>query len=400
MNKRIERNRPMRNILSIAFCGVTLALSAQNVNVVNAYNYMKSGELDKAAEYIEPAILDAKTGANEKTWRYRGDIYRLIVTGEDAALKEQFPQALDRAIESYLKANELDTKGSYKTENIKALGALQVTSLNAGNEAFTAKRYKEAIALYGNSERIAKEFGQVDTNAIFNTALAYESSGDAENAIRRYREVLALGYSKPEIYRYIANLQRKGEDMDGAIATTKEGLAAFPDNKDIILDLMSFLLAADRSDEAEGIVSLALEKDPENAVLHSVQGSLYDKKAATATEAGNEADMNKYYDLAEQAYKNSIAKDATFFDAYFNIGVLYNNRAAYAYEKCNKIKSDTEYAKCKKGADEIYLKAVPYFEKAHELRSDDVQTIQQLMKLYAKTSDTAKFNAMKAKLGE
>jgi ferritin-like metal-binding protein YciE len=56
---------------------------------------------------------------------------------------------------------------------------LQGQSLNAGNDAFTAKNYDEAIARYGMSERIAKAFGQVDTNAIFNSALAYESKGDA-----------------------------------------------------------------------------------------------------------------------------------------------------------------------------------------------------------------------------
>jgi tetratricopeptide (TPR) repeat protein len=126
-------------------------------------------------------------------------------------------------------------------------------------------------------------------------------------------------------------------------------------------------------------------------------GGLYDKKASEAKE---EADMLNWYGQAEEAYKQSIAKDAKFFDAYFNIGVLYNNRAAYEYEKCNKIKSDTEYMKCKKTADDIYLKAVPYFEQAHALNGTDVQTIQQLMKLYAKTNDQDKYQQMKEKLGQ
>ncbi|MEZ4740465.1 MAG: hypothetical protein R2818_14170, partial [Flavobacteriales bacterium] len=92
--------------------------------------------------------------------------------------------------------------------------------------------------------------------------------------------------------------------------------------------------------------------------------------------------------------------DPAFFDSYFNIGVLYNNRAAFEYEKCNKIKSDTEYTKCKKVADDIYVKAVPFFEKAHQLKADDMQTVQQLMKLYAKTGDQAKYAEMKALLGD
>jgi len=385
----------MKHALLTGALMMSVGLSAQNANVVSAYNYMQDGDLAKAVEYIEPAILDAKTGAAEKTWRYRGDIYRLIVMGEDAALKSQFPEAMDKAVESYLKANELDSKGNYKTENVRALGALQGLSLNSGNEAFTNKNYDAAIANYARSEKIAKAFGQVDTNAIFNSALAYESKGDATKAIERYRDAIAAGYNKAEVYRYIASLQRKGEDLNGAIATIGEGRAKFPDDKELILDEMSYLLAADRSAEAEESVKLGLSKDPNNAVLWSILASLYDKKASDAKE---EAVMQEWYTKAEEAYKKSIELDPKFFDSYFNIGVLYNNRAAYEYEKCNKIKSDTEYTKCKAVADEIYVKAVPYFEKAHELKADDVQTIQQLMKLYAKNGNQEKYAEMKALL--
>lgn len=394
---KMKHMRAKRTLLTLAITLGAMGLMAQNANVVNAYNHMKNDELDKAAEYIDMAIQDPKTGANEKTWRYRGDIYRLIV--EDSTMRDQFPDAMDKAIDSYLKATELDTKNSYREENIRALGALQGRSLNEGNDAFTAKDYDGAIAYYARSEKIAKAFGQADTNAVYNSALAYESKGDAENAIKRYREAIAMGYNKPEVYRFIASLQRKNNDLDAAINTTREGREKFPDNKDLILDEMSFLLAADRSAEAEETVKLAIEKDPTNAVLYSVQGSLFDSKANPKEGAApNEAEMLKWYEEAERAYKKSIELDPKFFDAYFNVGVLYNNRAAFEYEKCNQIKNDAEYMACKKGADEIYLKAVPYFEKAHELRPDDDQTIQQLMKLYAKTNDQDKYQLMKAKL--
>ena len=385
----------MKTFLTIALGTASLGLMAQNANVVNAYNHMKDGQLAKAVEYIEPAILDAKTGANEKTWRYRADIYRLIALGEDAEVKAQFPEALGRATESYLKANELDTKGSYKSENDRALMALQGASLNAGNDAFGKKDYQLAIDRYARSEMIAKALGQVDTNAVFNSALAYESKGDGAMAIERYREAIKIGYAKPEVYRYISSLQRKGEDLNGAIETTREGLARFPSDKDLMLDEMTFLLAADRSEEAEASVKAALAKTPNNAVLWSVLGGLYDKKAA---DAKDETAMLQWYGKAEESYKKSIEMDVKFFDAYFNIGVLYNNRAAFEYEKCNKLKSDTEYATCKKMADEIYLKAVPYFEQAHALNETDLQTLQQLIKLYGKTNDQAKYKVMKDKL--
>ncbi|MDQ3099764.1 MAG: tetratricopeptide repeat protein, partial [Bacteroidota bacterium] len=213
----MKHRLPVQIVLTIVIALGSHGLMAQNANVVNAYNHMKSNELDKAAEYIDMAIQDAKTGAAEKTWRYRGDIYRLIV--EDSTLKAQFPDAMDKAVESYLKATELDTKNSYRDENIRALGSLQGRSLNEGNNAFTAKDYDKAIAYYAQSERIAKAFNQADTNAVYNSALAYESKGDTENAIKRYREAIAMGYNKPEVYRFISSLQRKNNDLDGAIMT-------------------------------------------------------------------------------------------------------------------------------------------------------------------------------------
>ncbi|MCB9169315.1 MAG: tetratricopeptide repeat protein [Flavobacteriales bacterium] len=381
---------------------ITLALwaNAQNANVVNAYNYMQDGDYAKAAEYIDQAATNESTMAKDKTWRYRGDIYRLIAMGTDEALKAQYPDAMQKAIDSYLKAKELDTKGNYKNEIVQNLGALQGASLNKGNDAFGAKDYDKAIQLYGNSMRIAEAFGQVDTNAIFNSALAYETKGDAPKAIELYSNCLDMGYDKPEVYRYLASLQKKQGDLDGAIATTERGKAKYPTNKDLILDELNFQLEAGRDAEAEKSVKEAITADPDNAVLYSVLGSLYDAKATPKEgQTLSEEDIATWSGKAEEAYKTSIEKDPDFFDAYFNIGVLYNNRAASCYEKANAIKDNDKYNKAKTACDEIYLKAVPYFEKAHELNPDDAPTVQQLMKLYAKTGDLDKAAEMKKLLG-
>ena len=56
----------MKQLLTILCATATLGLAAQNANVVNAYNYMKDGDLAKAAEYIEPAITDVKTQVRGK----------------------------------------------------------------------------------------------------------------------------------------------------------------------------------------------------------------------------------------------------------------------------------------------------------------------------------------------
>ena len=383
-------------LTTLAFAAA-LGLRAQNVNVVSAYNYLQDANYAKAAEFIEPAITNESTMGKEKTWRYRGDIYRMIAMGEDQALKNQFPDALQKAIDSYLKARELDVKKENERSNIQALGALQIASLNAGNEAFTAKNYDQAVALYENSQRIATAAGQVDSLAAFNKALAYETKGDPAKAIEAYRECLSMGYKKVDLYRFIAAQEKKRGDLNAAIGAVREGSAAFPESKELIQDELQFLLDAGRDAEVEPVVKAALAKDPCNAVLHSILASTYEKKAAPAGTTVP-ADAEQWLDQAEASYKKAIECDPSFFDAYFNIGVLYNNRAATCYDKANAIKDNAQYNKAKTACDAIYTKATPYFEKAYQLKPDDAPTIQQLMKLYAKTSDQAKYDEMKGKL--
>lgn len=390
----------MKHYLLLAAVAASCTLHAQNSKVVSAYNYMGDGDYDKAAEYIEPTITHESTASKEKTWRYRGAIYAHIAMGADEALKVKYPKAMDKAVESYIKAKELDTKGSYEEENDRALMNLQITALNGGNDAFNNKDYEKAIQGYTQSERIAEAFGRVDSNAVFNSALAYEAMGDTATAMERYAECIKIGYDKPEVFRYLASMQKRSGNLDKAIATTKQGLAKYPDNKEMMLDLVAFLLEANRMDEAETSVQAAIENDPTNPVLYSVLGSLYDGKANPKEGEVAEAEMIKWYDLAEQAYKKSIEVAPDFFDSYYNIGVLYNNRTAYEYEKCNQITDDTKYNACKTKADAIYLKTIPYFEEAHKLKPDDNATMEQLKKLYAKTGDTEKYNAIKKELGE
>lgn len=387
------------NLLVLALAS-GLAAQAQNSNVVSAYNYKQDGDLAKAVEYIEPATTNEASMGKEKTWRYRGEIYAMIVMGDKADLKSQFPDALQKAVESYTKANELDTKGAYKEENMRALKNLQIYALNGGNDAFTAKDYDKAIAMYAQSTKIAGALGQVDSNAVFNSALAYESKGDKANAIAQYQECIKMGYNKVEVFRYLASMQRSSGDMEGALNTTREGLKVHPGQKDLMTDEAQYLMDSGKSAEAEASLQRAVEKDPQNAQLWLVLGSMYDAKANPKEGTVAEADMQKAYDMAEDAYKKALAIDPKNFDAAYNVGVLYNNRAAFEYEKCNKLKDDAAYNKCKTAADAIYLKAIPFFEKAHEVKPEDRATMDQLKKLYAKAGNTDKFQEMKKLLGE
>ena len=65
------------------------------------------------------------------------------------------------------------------------------------------------------------------------------------------------GYDKAEVFRYLAGMQKRTGKLDAAIATTKQGIAKHPDNKELMLDQVAFLLEANRMEEAEASVKTA-----------------------------------------------------------------------------------------------------------------------------------------------
>ena len=84
-----------KTLLIIATLASTAGM-AQNSAVTSAFMAMEDNKLAEAAGYIEPTILNEGTMVKEKTWRYRGQIYQRIAFSDDAALKTQYPDALDK----------------------------------------------------------------------------------------------------------------------------------------------------------------------------------------------------------------------------------------------------------------------------------------------------------------
>ena len=104
----------MLNIKSIVavMAMLPLGLLAQK-DVVSAYNANRRRYL-KAAEFIDMAILDAKANIEEKTWRYRGNIYTNIAS--DSALYAQVPDTLEKAVASFAKAEGSMSSSRYESE--------------------------------------------------------------------------------------------------------------------------------------------------------------------------------------------------------------------------------------------------------------------------------------------
>ena len=136
----------------------------------------------------------------------------------------------------------------------------------------------------------------------------------------------------------------------------------------------------------------SIETTPDNENLYFTRASLYEGK--------------KDYDKAIADYKKTIELNPDLLYANYNLGVIYFNQGADKANAANSLKSNEEFEKAKKVYEEKFNLGAPYLEKALELnpkKSEDDQSLnksilQILKQLYARTNQTEKYNAIKAKI--
>lgn len=379
----------MRNFATLmALAAISFQGLAQK-EVVSAYNANKEGDYATAASYIEQAIENPKAKVKNKTWRYRGEIYLNI--SKDSTLFAAFPDALTIAKDSYMKAKELDTKGSYAQECQIGLGQVQMAASNAGITQYNTGDFGRAGGFFDLSAEIASAFEATDTMALYNSALCYEKAGNVELAVARYQACADIQYQVPNVFLFISNLYRTSGQEDLALQTLADARKAYPREQSLIIEELNIYLTNEEFDKAKENLALAAEQDPTNEILWFSLGSVLDN-------LGNA-------DEAIEAYLKALEVKADYFDANYNLGALYFNQAVQGINEANdmwkprmtKTESDAQ-KKLEDDAKALFATAKPYLEAAHAVDADDVETMRSLRDVYARTGDDDKLLDMSAKL--
>ena len=379
----------MRNFATLmALAAISFQGLAQK-EVVSAYNANKEGDYATAASYIEQAIENPKANVKNKTWRYRGEIYLNI--SKDSTLFAAFPDALTIAKDSYMKAKELDTKGSYAQECQIGLGQVQMAASNAGITQYNTGDFGRAGGFFDLSAEIASAFEATDTMALYNSALCYEKAGNVELAVARYQACADIQYQVPNVFLFISNLYRTAGQEDLALQTLADARKAYPREQSLIIEELNIYLTNEEFDKAKENLALAAEQDPTNEILWFSLGSVLDN-------LGNAEE-------AIEAYLKALEVKADYFDANYNLGALYFNQAVQGINEANdmwkprmtKTESDAQ-KKLEDDAKALFATAKPYLEAAHAVDADDVETMRSLRDVYARTGDDDKLLDMSAKL--
>jgi len=404
----------MKKILfSAALLFTVCSMSAQE-SVVKEAKSAKSDPV-KAAEILEPALVDPSTASDPETWKLAGDFQKAIYDEENMKLYLPGGQAdttklyssLAKMFEYYTKCDEVEqakvNSGELKKPKLrkklaKTLVTVRPNLTNAGSDAYNAGNYANALKFFGLYVDAPQNPLFADEDAVKNdtlTPLIANYAALAANTLKDEAAVIkyaTIGKNhKDEGYRSLmclAEVYGKGEKTDSVqwLATIKEGVEKFPAQEYFIGNLMDYYIQKGKIDEGLNQINEILANNPTPYFMY-VKGVLqYEKKD---------------YEGAIATFNEIIAKNGDFVaESYSKIGDCYFFPAQVIVEEnANLSMDDPKYATNEGKIKELYEKAKPFYEKAKELKPDNKQLWgQYLLNIYWKLNKS-EYEALEKELG-
>jgi tetratricopeptide (TPR) repeat protein len=373
------------NLLLIFLVAATMVTFAQKPKIEKAKVLLDKNEIAEAKSIIDAAIDYEKTKDKVKTWYYRGLIYEAITQSEDPAVQNLSNNAFEEAVEAFKKVKEMEGEnGTYFIFSEQQLNSLYSSAFNTAAEAYQNEEYEKAIEYFDKVKTIYPD----DTTAYMYAGYAANQIDRTDLAMENFEYLAENKMADVNVHRNIIYTYRAVEkDTAKAIAAADRARKQFPDDPDLKQDEITLLIIANEVEAAKEKIQAAIDKNPDDHVLYYEMGYLYD--------ASDELDK------AIEWYKKAIEKNPEYFDALYNIGVDYYNKGADILHQAQEMDLDTykkEGKKVEEQANEVFKQALPYFERAHEARPDDVGTLETLQTLYSLMKNYEKVNEVQQKL--
>ena len=368
----------MKKVMMVALAmTIGVMAFAQNKNVTKAENAMKAENFSEAVQLIEPATTNEKTKDKGRTWYVRGQIYSKIALSPDPATQSIDPEAAKKAVESFDKVKELEKEGTnyYMLADL-AKGQLLAAKMNKGVEAYQNDDYEAALEAFKEYAEVAPD----DTTGYIYAAIMAGQLEKYDEVVELYQKVFDLGYyPKDALNVVIYYLNNQLEQPEKALEYVKLAEEKYPDDLSFRKTEIDILVKLNKIDDAIQNLEGLIEKEPDNAMLYSFLGMMYDTKGDT--------------DKAMEMYKKALEINPNDKSSLINLAVFYINRG----DEINKKAIEMDVATYnKKGAaieaqaKEEWAKAVPLLEKVLENEPEDALALQNLQAVYVKMKEMAK----------
>jgi tetratricopeptide (TPR) repeat protein len=381
-------------VLLLLVISISVGVLAQMGKVSMALNYIDQNALDKAKEALDPALTNEKSKDNAKTYYAKGKLCQASFESDNPKFNTLYTNPLEQAYEAYEKALKLDTKGA--TKKLLSINgtyaALANDFVTHGIQKFEAKDFEGALKSFDLNIKVASSdiyLGAIDTAVYYNAGLAGLNGKMYDKAVVYFQKCVDMKYKGILPYLLMNQSYVAMNDMVNAEATLKKVFEIYPENQEVLLQLVDFYLKNNKMKEAFEYINIAKSKDPNNFSLYWAEGVLYMRE--------------EKYDEAIVDMMKSIELKPDLYDTQFNLGVCYYNKAVQMFLKANEIMDVAKYNAAVAEANTVFSKAIPYFEKAHELKPAEIDALKNLKELFYRLKATnpeyeSKYNEVIKKL--
>ena len=375
-------------LLLAAVC-ISLGAFSQKGKVTAALSYIDQNMLDKAKESLDQAFTDVKSKDWFNTYFAKGKLCQAIFTADNPKYNSYYADPLEEAYAAYEKAMELDPKGGIKKKIIttSVLNTLANSLYSQGSKRFEAKDYEGALKSFDTQIKISEDpiyVGALDTGMYYNAGLAAVNATKYNEAVTYFQKCADMKYLGITPYYQMYQCYMNLGDTTKAESFLLDLPGKFPGDKTVTLQLIDLYIKSNKYDEAFKYIKVAKETDPGNYSLYFASGIMF-------------LNQNRF-DEAISELSKAVELKGDIYDLQYAMGVSYINKAAAMFVKANDIMDVTKYTAAIDEANTVYAKALPYMEKALELKPDDVYTMRSLKELYYRLKMTDKYNFVKAKL--
>jgi tetratricopeptide (TPR) repeat protein len=345
--------------------------------------------LIRAKEALDQAMVNEKSKDWFNTYFAKGKLCQAVFESDNPKFKSICPDPLGEAYAAFEKALELDPKGGTKKRIITNLiyNSLAMNLYNQGSIQFEEKDFAGALKSFETQIMITesdKYAGAVDTGMYYNAGLAAINAGKYSDAIKFFDKCVEMKYLgiTPHIQIYESYLGL-GDTLK-AESYLLELPKKYPDDSSVTLQLIDHYIKSNKNEEALKYLQIAKEADPGNFSLYFAEGIIY---------------LNEdRFDEAITNLTKSIGIKPDMYDSQYGLGAAYINKASDMFLKANDIMDVDKYSEAIDQAMLVFAKALPYMERAHELKPDDVFAMRSLKELYYRLKMTDKYDAIKAQL--
>tara|TARA_R110002020_G_scaffold273458_1_gene488658 strand:- start:21 stop:1232 length:1212 start_codon:yes stop_codon:yes gene_type:complete len=386
-------------ILSMALIGATTLAFAQKKVVRSAEKNFKSGDLTAAMTDIEAASADPETSEDPATYLLKAQIETKMF-GSDSSNSASTVETGQAALETYNKAFEMGggDKESGVGKDIYTEDMPGVPDNLRPYSIYTLKNmsFDKALERYNaEDQEMAYEFFDLagaidlnDTTVHYNAGFIANDLGKFEEAKKHFGYLLDIeDYNKLTVYYLMVQIL-SGEDKnpEAAYEMIMQGREDYPEDKVLAEYEIQLLLQLNKMDEAMASIQDALKNDPNNAGILLRSGYLKEQ-------AGDMAG-------ALEDYKKSVVADPEFYDGNYYAGALLLEKSREILAELNALSDEEWEAKSKEMTDEAnlhYKEAIPYFEKALEIRPENTDVMAILFQVHTRlknTEEAEKYNKM------